>query len=67
MVAGRLCILNGGEAGQRDDRVPPPVGNGLLVIEQFFCYAWSTITLQLQDAQRELPVLADRALRGEEQ
>jgi hypothetical protein len=24
------------------------------------------ITLQLQDAQRELPVLADKALRGEE-
>jgi hypothetical protein len=38
----------------------------LLVGQQLFCYAWVMITLQLQDAQRELPVLADKALRGEE-
>jgi hypothetical protein len=43
-----------------------PVGRRLPVVQQLFCYAWPMITSQLQDAQRELPVLADRALRGEE-
>jgi hypothetical protein len=65
-----ISILNGGEAGRRDDGPGQPgsypPGTGLLAVQQIFCYAWPMITLRLQDAQRELPVLADKALRGEE-